>query len=95
MQTLNLTPAQFKAALAGQPITAELDIDVNLGEVIHVAEAHTIEDMIEAIRALRVRGAPLIGISAAMGLTAAAAGQMARDQGRGGQVPAAIRRSVQ
>lgn len=38
-------------------------------------EAHTIDDMIEAIRALRVRGAPLIGISAAMGLTAAAAEQ--------------------
>jgi len=36
-------------------------------------EAHTIEDMIEAIQALRVRGAPLIGISAAMGLTVAAA----------------------
>ena len=38
-------------------------------------EAHTIGDMIEAIQALRVRGAPLIGISAAMGLTAAAAEQ--------------------
>ena len=38
-------------------------------------EARTIEDMVEAIQALRVRGAPLIGISAAMGLTAAAAGQ--------------------
>jgi methylthioribose-1-phosphate isomerase len=36
-------------------------------------EAHTIEDMIEAIQALRVRGAPLIGISAAMGLAVAAA----------------------
>jgi methylthioribose-1-phosphate isomerase len=38
-------------------------------------EAHTVDDMIEAIKALRVRGAPLIGISAAMGLTAAAADQ--------------------
>lgn len=47
MQTLNLTPAQFKAALASQPITAELDIDVNLGELIHIAEAHTIEDFNE------------------------------------------------
>ncbi len=36
-------------------------------------DARTIEDMVEAIKALRVRGAPLIGISAAMGLTAAAA----------------------
>lgn len=38
-------------------------------------EARTIDDMIEAIQALRVRGAPLIGISAAIGLTAAAAEQ--------------------
>jgi methylthioribose-1-phosphate isomerase len=38
-------------------------------------EARTIDDMIGAIRALRVRGAPLIGISAAMGLTAAASEQ--------------------
>lgn len=38
-------------------------------------EARTIDDMIEAIQALRVRGAPLIGISAAMGLAVAAAEQ--------------------
>jgi methylthioribose-1-phosphate isomerase len=36
-------------------------------------EAATIDEMVEAIRMLRVRGAPLIGISAAMGLAAAAA----------------------
>ncbi len=35
-------------------------------------EASTIDEMVEAIRMLRVRGAPLIGISAAMGLAAAA-----------------------
>ncbi len=35
-------------------------------------ELVTIEDVAEAIRSLRVRGAPLIGITAAMGLTAAA-----------------------
>ncbi len=40
-------------------------------------EVHSIDDMIEAIKALRVRGAPLIGISAAMGLAAAAARQAA------------------
>jgi methylthioribose-1-phosphate isomerase len=34
----------------------------------------TIDEMVEAIRMLRVRGAPLIGVSAAMGLAAAAAG---------------------
>jgi methylthioribose-1-phosphate isomerase len=33
----------------------------------------TIDEMVEAIRMLRVRGAPLIGVSAAMGLAAAAA----------------------
>lgn len=38
----------------------------------------TIEDMAEAIRMLRVRGAPLIGIAAAMGLAAAAARMAAR-----------------
>jgi len=36
----------------------------------------TIEAMAEAIRMLRVRGAPLIGISAAMGLAVAAAGEL-------------------
>lgn len=36
------------------------------------AEALTVDDMIEAIRQLRVRGAPLIGIAAAMGMAAAA-----------------------
>ncbi len=33
----------------------------------------TIDDMVEAIRSLRVRGAPLIGVAATMGLAAAAA----------------------
>jgi methylthioribose-1-phosphate isomerase len=36
-------------------------------------EVDSVDDMIEAIKALRVRGAPLIGIAAAMGLAAAAA----------------------
>jgi len=35
-------------------------------------ELRTIEDMAEAIRSLRVRGAPLIGVAAAMGLAVAA-----------------------
>ncbi len=34
---------------------------------------NTIDDVVEAIRLLRVRGAPLIGVSAAMGLSACAA----------------------
>lgn len=41
-------------------------------EEVH-CDAETIDEMIEAIKALRVRGAPLIGIAAAMGLAAAAA----------------------
>lgn len=35
-------------------------------------EVRTVEDVVEAMQELRVRGAPLIGISAAMGLTSAA-----------------------
>ena len=45
-------------------------------------ELHTVEDVAEAIRALRVRGAPLIGIAAAMGVTLAnglAGGDAGRD----------------
>ena len=38
-------------------------------------ETSSIDEVIEAIQALRLRGAPLIGISAAMGLAAAAAKQ--------------------
>lgn len=36
-------------------------------------DIHTIDDMVEAIQSLRVRGAPLIGVAATMGLAAAAA----------------------
>ncbi len=36
-------------------------------------EARSVEEMVEAIQALRIRGAPLIGVAAAMGLAAAAA----------------------
>lgn len=42
-------------------------------------EVRSVDGMVEAIRALRVRGAPLIGISAAMGLAAAAADAVRRD----------------
>lgn len=40
-------------------------------------EVDSIDDMVDAIRVLRVRGAPLIGIAAAMGLAAAAGRQAA------------------
>ncbi len=41
-------------------------------------EATSVDDMIEAIQSLRVRGAPLLGIAGAMGLAAAAAQAEAR-----------------
>ena len=44
------------------------------GEEVY-RETADIDEMVEAIRMLRVRGAPLIGVSAAMGLAAAAAVQ--------------------
>jgi methylthioribose-1-phosphate isomerase len=40
-----------------------------LPEQEHYLELHTVEQVAEAIRMLRVRGAPLIGIAAAMGVT--------------------------
>jgi methylthioribose-1-phosphate isomerase len=40
-------------------------------------EVSTVEQMAEAVRSLRVRGAPLIGIAAAMGLAAAAGREVA------------------
>ncbi len=51
-----------------------LDQTVLPGETRHI-EITTIDEMIEAIRMLRVRGAPLIGVAAAMGLAGAAARQ--------------------
>ena len=46
-------------------------------------EARSVEDVIEAMQTLRVRGAPLIGISAAMGLTSAARNLAANEFTRG------------
>lgn len=60
-----------------------LDQTLLPGENCYV-EIHSIEGMVEAIQVLRVRGAPLIGIAAAMGLAAAAKGPTAGD-GRGRQ----------
>ena len=39
---------------------------------VHIVETENYRDMLEAIRSLRVRGAPLIGVSAAYGVCAAA-----------------------
>ncbi len=41
-------------------------------------EISAVDEMVEAIQSLRVRGAPLIGVSAAMGLAAAASGSAQR-----------------
>ena len=48
-------------------------------------DLHSIEDVAEAIRSLRVRGAPLIGIAAAMGLAAVHRETTNRGSGAGGQ----------
>ncbi len=53
-------------------------------------EVDTIDAMVEAIRALRVRGAPLIGVAASMGI-AAAADRMAADGSLPREKTAALR----
>jgi methylthioribose-1-phosphate isomerase len=52
-----------------------------LPEEEHYLELHTLEELAEAIRSLRVRGAPLIGIAAAMGVAAAQAQRQPGDAG--------------
>jgi methylthioribose-1-phosphate isomerase len=52
-----------------------------LPDVERYVELHTIEELAEAIRSLRVRGAPLIGIAAAMGLAAEAGKSVGREAG--------------
>ena len=54
-----------------------LDQTLLPGEERHL-DVTTIEQMAEAIRTLRVRGAPLIGVAAAMGSTVAAPGGLER-----------------
>lgn len=59
-------------------------------------ELRTVEEIEEAIRSLRVRGAPLIGITAAMGVAALAAGAATPDDAAGGDVdPEDLLRRVQ
>jgi methylthioribose-1-phosphate isomerase len=53
-----------------------LDQTVLPGDVRYL-ELRSVDAMVEAIRALRVRGAPLIGIAAAMAMAAEAAGALA------------------
>jgi len=54
-------------------------------------EADTVDAVIEAIQALRVRGAPLIGVAAAMGL-AAAASRLTAEELTGDWLARAVRR---
>jgi len=49
-----------------------------LPELETYLEVASVDDMVEAIQSLKVRGAPLIGIAAAMGLAAAAAAREAQ-----------------
>src|ERR1700746_729673 len=48
---------------------------------VQYRDCHTVEEIWEAIRALRVRGAPAIGVAAAMGVVLGM--QHFRDRGRG------------
>ena len=65
-----------------------LDQTLLPGREVHL-ELDSVEAVAEAIRTLRVRGAPLIGIAAAMGVVQAAgqrdSGERQRDSGAGGQ----------
>lgn len=54
MQTLSLTPAQFKAILGGSQVTADLEIETELGEVIYLAERHTVKSVDEDANAVTV-----------------------------------------
>jgi methylthioribose-1-phosphate isomerase len=65
-----------------------LDQTLLPGETVFL-QINTIEGMVEAIQALRVRGAPLIGVAAAMGLAAAARRALRDGDLQGG--PAAVR----
>ena len=55
-----------------------------LPDEVRYLDLHTVDAMEEAIRTLRVRGAPLIGIAAAMGLAAEAEGTTGGTGGTGG-----------
>jgi methylthioribose-1-phosphate isomerase len=63
-----------------------LDQTLLPGETVFL-KIDTIEQMVEAMQALRVRGAPLIGVAAAMGLAAAAHRAFRNGELRGPQSP--------
>jgi methylthioribose-1-phosphate isomerase len=86
-----LLPMHFPQPIAWTPSGSIRLLDQTLlpGEERYL-ELDSVESVVEAIRALRVRGAPLIGIAAAMGVAVAVG------EGRGGasEQLAAVRRAV-
>src|SRR5574341_1191366 len=64
-------PAMSVQPIARTPAGAVRIVDQTaLPDALITRDLDTVEQMVEAIRAMRVRGAPLIGIAAAMGLVA-------------------------
>ena len=63
-----------------------------LPEEERYVELHTIEQLAEAIRMLRVRGAPLIGIAAAMGVAGVAGRERSGRAGGGGAAQEVLQR---
>ncbi len=55
MQTLTLTPAEFKLALASQINTLDIDFGVQVGEVLYVCEPHTITEVNEETNEVTVK----------------------------------------
>src|SRR3990172_5160048 len=85
-QTLPLAAVHTDAIGWGENgVVRVLDQTLLPGEVRYL-ELRSVDAMIEAIRALRVRGAPLIGIAAALAMAAEAAG--AAEGGGVGLTPA-------
>jgi methylthioribose-1-phosphate isomerase len=72
-------------AIAWGPDASVRVLDQTLlpGDVRYL-EVRTVEQIVEAIRALRVRGAPLIGIAAAMAMAAEGADRAGRAEGANG-----------
>lgn len=55
MQTLKLTPAEFKQALNSQITTLDIDFGVQVCEVLYVCEPHTISEINEDTNEVTVK----------------------------------------
>jgi methylthioribose-1-phosphate isomerase len=85
---LQPAPVRWTSDLSGVVVLDQTRLPAEEVEL----ELRTLQDVFEAIQSLRVRGAPLIGIVAAMGV--AALTRQGRDMSRGGQRPATTATSV-